>query len=292
MAKKKVLLDTDIGTDVDDAVCLAYLLANPDCELLGITTVTGEANLRAELASVLCKAAGRDIPIFPGAQKPLMGLQKQPIAQQAAALDRWPHDTFDASNALPAIQFMSRTIRENPGEIELISIGPLTNLGLLFAVDPEVPALLKSLTMMAGYYGVGSALEWNAVGDAYATAIVYQAEVAVHRSIGLNVTRHVYMSADQVREKFRADLLKPVLDFAEIWFKDWGGITFHDPLAAATLFDDQICQFERGTIIVELEDGAIRGKTYWLPGAFGKRHEIAVDVDPDRFFEHFFSVFS
>ena len=60
----KVLLDTDIGTDVDDAVCLAYLLSHPDCELLGITTVTGEAVKRASLASVLCKAAGREIRIL------------------------------------------------------------------------------------------------------------------------------------------------------------------------------------------------------------------------------------
>lgn len=59
----KVLLDTDIGTDVDDAVCLAYLLSHPACELLGITTVTGEAQKRASLASVLCEVAGRNVPI-------------------------------------------------------------------------------------------------------------------------------------------------------------------------------------------------------------------------------------
>ena len=63
----KILLDTDIGTDVDDAVALAYLLAQPECELLGITTVTGQAVERAKLCSVLCHAAGRpDIPIYPG----------------------------------------------------------------------------------------------------------------------------------------------------------------------------------------------------------------------------------
>ncbi|UCE08759.1 MAG: nucleoside hydrolase, partial [bacterium] len=45
--RTKILLDTDIGTDIDDAVCLAYLLANPECELMGITTVTGEAEKRA-----------------------------------------------------------------------------------------------------------------------------------------------------------------------------------------------------------------------------------------------------
>ena len=63
---QKIILDTDIGTDIDDAVCLAYLLANPQCELLGITTVTGEPEKRAMLASALCKVANRDIPIYPG----------------------------------------------------------------------------------------------------------------------------------------------------------------------------------------------------------------------------------
>src|SRR5512138_2477611 len=87
----KVLLDTDIGTDVDDAVALAYLLSHSDCELLGITTVTGEAAKRASLASVLCKAASKDIHIYPGAEHTMYGDQRQPIAQQAAVLADWPH---------------------------------------------------------------------------------------------------------------------------------------------------------------------------------------------------------
>ena len=56
----KVLLDTDIGSDIDDAICLAYLLAKPECELLGITTVSGEPEKRAMLASAVCKAAGKE----------------------------------------------------------------------------------------------------------------------------------------------------------------------------------------------------------------------------------------
>ena len=84
----KVLFDTDIGTDIDDAVCLAYLLAQPACELLGITTVSGEPTKRAMLASALCRAAGKDIPIFPGTEEPLLIEQRQPRAQQADALGR------------------------------------------------------------------------------------------------------------------------------------------------------------------------------------------------------------
>ena len=88
----KIILDTDIGSDIDDAVCLAYLLAQPKCELLGITTVTGEADKRAMLASVLCKVAGKRVPIFLGTEEPLLVSQKQKQAPQAAALRKWDHD--------------------------------------------------------------------------------------------------------------------------------------------------------------------------------------------------------
>ncbi len=88
----KIFLDTDIGTDIDDALCLLYLLANPDCELLGITTVTGESEKRAMLASSLCKLVGKDIPIFPGTENPLIIQQQQKEASQAKSLNKWLHD--------------------------------------------------------------------------------------------------------------------------------------------------------------------------------------------------------
>src|SRR5437867_10805365 len=146
----KVLLDTDIGSDIDDAVCLAYLLAQPQCELLGITTVTGEADKRAMMASALCKVADKEIPIFPGCEKPLLVPQKQPHAPQAAALSRWPHEgNFPQGEA---VQFLRQTIRRHPGEVTLLTIGPLTNIGLLFALDPEIPSLLKALVSMCGVF--------------------------------------------------------------------------------------------------------------------------------------------
>ena len=77
---KKIILDTDIGSDIDDAVCLAYLLSHPDCDLMGITTVSGEPVKRAMLASAICKAVNRNIPIYPGSEAPLLIKQKQPVA--------------------------------------------------------------------------------------------------------------------------------------------------------------------------------------------------------------------
>lgn len=290
----KVLFDTDIGTDIDDAVCLAYLLAQPACELLGITTVSGEATKRAMLASALCRAAGRDIPIYPGAEEPLLIAQKQPHAQQASALGDWLHSSEFLQGA--AVEFLRQTIRANPGEVTLLAVGPLTNVGLLFRADPEIPRLLKGLVLMCGQFsgrspGRGS-VEWNASCDPHAAAIVYQSAAAVHRSHGLDVTHQVRMPAQDVRARFQAPLLQTVAAFAEVFFRHRDEITFHDPLAAATIFDETICTFASGNVHVELDSPRLAGYMHWQADNGEGSHQVADTVDPDRFFAHYFSVFS
>lgn len=289
----KILLDTDIGTDVDDAVALTYLLCHPDCELLGITTVTGEAEKRASLASVLCQAAGRDIPIYPGADSPMRGEQRQRIAQQAAALPRWPHETDFPKDQV--VEFLAHTIRAQPGEVTLLTIGPLTNIGLLFSKHPDVPPLLDGLVMMAGNFDEAGPeagrIEWNVACDPLASEIVYGTRVRLHRSLGLNVTQQVMMSADDVREKFRAPLLRPVMDMAEIWFAGfYPFITFHDPLAAATIFKPDLCTYQQGT--GKIDQVVKPGRTLWQPspGRPDAPHQVAMAVEVDRYFEHFFSI--
>jgi inosine-uridine nucleoside N-ribohydrolase len=240
--------------------------------------------------------AAKLVPIYPGAEAPLLVAQRQPLAPQAAALDRWEHQKQFATGE--AIEFMRQTIRANPGEVTLLAIGPLTNVALLFRTDPEIPALLKSLVMMCGVFtnrlsGVGPT-EWNAICDPHAAAIVYGAKVNRHRSIGLDVTCQVTMPAEQVREKFTTPLLKPVLDFAQIWFERASLLTFHDPLAATTIFEEGICHFHRGQVEVELASPRLQGLTYWEedPAANSDAwHEVALEVDSAKFFEHYFSVF-
>jgi purine nucleosidase len=291
---EKILLDTDIGYDIDDAVCLAYLLAKPACDLLGITTVTGEPERRAQMVSALCRAAGKDVPIYPGAPAPLLVEQIQTLAPQAIMLNG-----MDYQQRFPvgeAVDFLRTTIRAHPGEITLLTIGPLTNAALLFAVDPEIPSMLKGWVGMGGLFSHRVAglrpREYNMLLDPHAAARLYQTPLKIHRSVGIEVTSQLYLSEEEIRAKFRGTLLEMTLKFAEVWFRMFSqGITFHDPLAAAVIFDPHICQFERGKVEVELESSRLAGFTHWTPVEDGP-HEVAVSVDRERFFQEYFSVFS
>lgn len=288
----KILLDTDIGSDIDDAVCLAYLLAQPECDLVGITTVSGEPDKRAMLASALCTEAGAEVPIFPGAPNPILGRQYQPRAPQAETPPKWEHRTDFPQGK--AIGFMRDVIRENPGEVVLLGIGPLTNIALLFTMDPEIPSLLKGLVLMCGVFVKSISvrnIEWNALCDPYAAAVVYNSRAPMQRTVSLDVTTEVVMDADEVRGKFGAGLLKLVRDFAEVWFQRQPRVTFHDPLAAAVIFDDSICNFKRCIVEVELESSALRGMTIDVPDPETGPHEAAATVDKERFFDHFFGAF-
>ena len=291
--KEKILLDTDIGSDIDDTVCLAYLLRQKQCEILGITTVSGEPVVRAKLASALLMAAGReDIPVYPGVESPLLTPQKQPEAHQVRYLAGWPHQKDFAAGE--AVEFMRRTIRANPHEVTLLGIGPLTNIALLFAVDAEIPRLLKQLVLMCGtftyrYKGDPCLSEWNARCDPYASAIVYRAPVKKIVSVGLDVTSGVVLDREQVLETFNKGLLKTVLAFSGIEDNTRPDITFHDPLAAAVIFDRDICKFETGCAEIETSSSRLEGLTYWTADSKGN-NEAAFSVDKDRFFKHFFGV--
>lgn len=292
--KTKVWLDTDIGSDIDDAICLAYLLSHPDCELAGISTVSGRPVARARLADALCHAAGRpDLPLYPGEAMPLKGEQRQPEAPQAAALGAWPHRRdFPAGQAVSAL---AETIRRHPGEVVLLGIGPMTNIGRLFSLHPDVAGLLRGLWLMCGWFRPGPTepgVEWNARCDPEAAAIVYRTAVKEHRSFGIDVTRKVTLHAAGVRERFTAPILAPVRDFAEVWFQRAGrGVTFHDPLAAVALFEPSVCGMERGRVTVRAGESGTPGATAWEADPAGP-HQVAVSVRPDAFFAHFFSVVS
>lgn len=288
--REKVLFDTDIGSDIDDALALAYLLRQPRCDLLGVTTVSGQPQPRAEMVSAMCRHAGRDdVPIHVGCSEGILLPVRQREAQQAAALGSWPRRR---DFGLPtAIEFMRQTIRSHPGEVTLLAVGPLTNVAVLFATDPGIAPLLKRLVLMCGRF-LGQGGEWNAINDPHATAIVYgagpQPRPPRHVSFGLDVTTRCTMPADQCRRRFAAKALEPVRDFAEVWFARADRVTFHDPLAAAWIFAPELVRLREGVVKVSLNEPTL-GWTAFEP-AKTPAHEVACEVDVAAFFEHYFNI--
>ena len=290
METQKIWLDTDIGSDIDDALALAFLLNRPDCDLLGLSTVTEIEEQRAKLASVLCRIAEKEISIYPGTRTSLLVEPPQKTVPQAIALPKYAHDTDFSAPAFGAVAAMRAAIRANPGEVTLLGIGPMTNIALLFAVDPQIPGLLKQLVLMCGHFTTPDKnCEWNALNDPHATAIVYAAPVEKHISIGLDVTRQVTMERPEFEEKLRASKYgAPIIDMGAAWFRQSATVTFHDPLAAATIFEPQICRYESGHVAIETRDPAIYGFTDWKAG-HGTTHQVALEVEAARFFDFYFA---
>ena len=288
MDKIPVLLDTDIGSDIDDAMALAYLLKQPKCDLLGITTVSGDVQQRAALAEVICRSVGHHhVPSHCGRRDVLVHGVGQPRVPQYEAIENVPHRLDRPENT--AVEFLRHTIRSRPGEVTLLSIGPYTNIALLFAIDPEIPFLLRSLVSMAGIFYGGERREWNALVDPTATSIVYCAKRKDHLSVGLDVTEKCRLGADEVRRRFVGEPLHTVRTFAETWFRQVKEATFHDPLAAALIFRPEICTYESGLVETPVTpDLNLVGHTKLIPGAGPDR--VAKTVNVELFFAEYFRV--
>lgn len=291
---EKVILDTDIGGDIDDALALAYLLCQERCELLGVTTVTGKPDERAEMVSAMCRHVGRDdVAIHPGCPEPMLAEQRSPYPGQARVLGNWSRRRdFDAENNT-AIDFLSRTIRANPGQVTILAIGPMTNLATLMSVDPKALSLTKSVVLMAGRF-FGQAVEWNVMCDPHAAAMVYGAGTHPapprHVSYGTDVTLRCILSAEEARAKFTAGVLEPVREFAEVWYEHKPHAIFHDPLAAACIFEPGLCTYAKGRVEVSLSSPTTAW-TVFSPVEEGEDapHTVAASVDVSRFFEHYFA---
>jgi inosine-uridine nucleoside N-ribohydrolase len=141
-APQRVIVDTDIGDDIDDAFALALVLTSPEFEVVGITTGWGDTALRARLVQRLLRETGRvGIPVAEGVATP----SQTPFTQA-----RWAQRGAPGGPALPAVDFLLDSIRRHPGEITLLALGPLTNLGAAIARDPATFRGLKRVVLMGG----------------------------------------------------------------------------------------------------------------------------------------------
>lgn len=284
-----VWLDTDIGNDIDDAVALAYLLRQSRCHLAGISTVTGPVEDRSRMAAALTAAAGRsEVPIYSGYSEVLSG-RGQSDAPQAAALTPQERARSFPADPEATLEALLTAARAYPRELTLLTIGPLTNAARFFRAAPELPKLLKEMVLMAGrFWPEKPSAEWNVLCDPEAARRVARAPVR-RRWFGLDVTLQCVLPAAEVRARFTGPLLGTVARFAEVWFEKRDQVTFHDPLAAAAVFERDLCTYEPGRVEVET-NSEIPGRTVPLLPLKGARKDLlARTVESQRFFDHFFA---
>src|SRR5439155_4595144 len=140
---EKIIIDTDIGDDVDDAFAVALALRSPELQILGITTTFGDTEARAKLLDRLLGETGHsDIPVAVGARTPANNSFTQRAYAERGRFARATHPQ--------AVDFVLEQIRKNPGQITLVAIGPLVNVGALIEEDPETFRKLHRVVMMGG----------------------------------------------------------------------------------------------------------------------------------------------
>lgn len=278
----KLILDTDIGSDVDDAWALALCLASEEIELLGVTLVHADLETRAKVALKMLKLAGRtDVPVYKGISEPLTeGLKCYWGGHEGTETDF--SDIEDLSAKDGAVDFILDTIRKYPGEVVVAPIGPMTNLGAAIRRDPDTMRKVRRCAIMgATYEGEGrenAGVEHNIRCDPAAAKLVLESGMPT-TVVGLNVTGKVVI---------RRDDLKPIEDtpfggylaaMTEQLYKLWGrDYTFmHDPLAVATEIDRSLVTTRKMT--AEVLDA---GKVAFTSDPGGQL-DVCVDVDAGKF---------
>lgn len=278
-----ILLDTDIGDDIDDALALALILNSPELELRGITTVFRNTPRRAVLTNYLLDVWNRkEIPVAAGCSNPLLQKYDPQLGKQFQILDDDVLET-PTEHALDLILREAKVNDEKPPEklLTIVPIGPLTNIALAFARAPELAAYC-CIVLMGGMWNDRAKdfqAEWNIFWDPEAAAIVFNSGAEISM-IGLDVTRQCVLRKEHI-EKIKASTspqIKVLAQLVELWMNDNNGFPIlHDPLAVLTLFSDCV-KFEDKQIAVEL-CGEKRGQMKVLGGKPNARVAVAVDAE-------------
>lgn len=270
--KYTVLIDTDIGDDIDDALALALALHSPEIELRGVTTVFGDTQRRAQLTSHLLHVFGRqDIPVAVGIGTPLQPRHHHPSGVPQAAI--LGDSTFnpEAFSPLSGPELIVQTALNHDGQLTVLCIGPLTNVALALLIEPRINLAIRSIVMMGGSSGIPLP-EWNVRNDVRATQIVLSSGIPV-TMLGLNVTTRCQLREKDIKRLRDNDAEQTTLlyQLLTIWQKHrprWHPRLpyLHDPLTIAVLCAPELLRFTDMKVQV-LARGPFKG--YMLPRMLG-----------------------
>lgn len=287
----RIIIDTDIGSDIDDAMALALAMRSKEIILEGITTVYGDVDLRAKLAKKLLQLGGRDdVKVFAGINQPLLHNRDIWMAghEGEGVLTNYEDVSYENGHA---VDFIIKTIMENPGEITLIPIGPFTNIASAIIREPKIIENVKEIVLMGGVTRLGNnALELpkdehNIRCDPEAAALVFRSGAPIVM-VGLDVTYKVTINKND-RDQLEAS--KDPLNLALVkqldrWFDFIKEDTtkMHDPLTVSLMIDRSIVTTEKMNIHVDYDHRQMTGQTVALPDQNGNV-EVCLEVDSKKF---------
>ena len=284
--KQKVIFDTDIGDDIDDAFALALALSSPRLEVIGVTTAWGDTDLRARLAERLLRATGHgDIPVAAGPRT---------HAASTFTQARWAQVEPEPQPDWPdAVDFTLAAIRRHPGEITLIAVAPFSNVGALIDRDAAAFRKLKKVVLMGGSihrrYGDlgylpdrGPEPEYNIMMDIASSRKLFASGVPIDM-MPLDSTQ---LKLDEVMRDTLFSQSTPTTDALLSLYEEWRASTgnptptLFDAMAVAAAIDPSLCPTT--PMRIEIDD-----KGFTRPVAGQPNANVCLDSDSDRFF-HFY----
>jgi len=325
---ERIILDVDSAGD--DILAVLFTAASPHLKLEGVTTVTGAAGGIEQVTNVVLNTltlAGReDIPVAAGAWRPILGNSKAdmeaPVHFEKRLVARFGDRLKDFNPPAPlpkhrpiarhAVDFIIDTARAAPGEITLVTTGPLTNAAMALIQEPDLTRLLKRVVVLGGTFATPGNMtpvsEYNIWADPEAARIVLNAEID-KILVPLDVCEDNRAATGMLTRDDLADMQAAARDnpvvamisrvfpiYIDIWreFFDLVGFPMDDVITAALAFAPDICTMTEPVFVDVVLDGRIaRGQTVAyrgrqiLPGGGPKTTRIATGVDGRRFLSIF-----
>ncbi|GAB2638755.1 nucleoside hydrolase [Kribbella swartbergensis] len=273
---RTLVFDTDIGSDVDDAMALAQIMGTPELRLHSVTTVYGDTLLRARIARRYGVLAGRDIAVHAGQTTPLSRREVWWPGHEGTLHEGLERETVAER---PAVEHLIATLKANPGEIDVVAVGPLTNIAEALGREPRVATWIRHLWIMGGMFPPAGKAEHNFKSDAVAARTVLSAGIPTTVT-GLDVTQQVGVDQSGLESIGAAGALGAALradiqQWWQFWQREWN--VPHDPVAVLTLTRPELFTFsDPGK--VEISVGDDEGTSTFVPDDAGTVR-LALTVD-------------